>query len=146
MCIRDRLSDERVLVFGGNDAERTFRKAHVLDLCAMAWSHPEETSGPAPPARTGHAAVCLDGVRVLVLGGWDYAAEGSSEEYVYLDDGLFLLDTETWTWSKPRVRGALPSARVGHSLVPLGDSLYCFGGRGEGGTALDDLHQLRLAL
>ena len=32
----------------------------------MAWFHPERISGTPPPPRTGHAAVCLDGVRVLV--------------------------------------------------------------------------------
>ena len=67
-----RLADEKVLVFGGHDADlRTFTKPSLLELSSMAWHHPEAVSGTPPAPRTGHAAVCLDGVRVLVHGGWE---------------------------------------------------------------------------
>ena len=40
-----------MLVFGGNDKDRSFRKPHVLDLATMTWAHPE-VSGEAPAPRT----------------------------------------------------------------------------------------------
>lgn len=135
-----RLADDRVLVFGGNDGDKSFRRPHVLDLTSMAWSHPEEVRGEAPLARTGHAAVCLDGARVLLYGGWDYTADMSG---FAMRDDLAVLDTETWTWSWPELGGARPRARVGHSLVSVGGSLVLFGGRADGDEALDDLYALR---
>lgn len=110
----------------------------------MAWSHPE-TSGAAPAPRTGHAAVCLDGARVLVHGGWDYTTN-DDDGYQFCDDALSILDTATWTWSCPEVVGKRPVPRVGHSLVALGGAqggLYLFGGRSEEDEALADLHLLR---
>lgn len=66
-----RLAGQRMLIFGGHDAElRTFKRPSVLDLGAMAWHHPE-AKGTPPAPRTGHAAVCLDGHRVLIHGGWE---------------------------------------------------------------------------
>ena len=62
-------------------------------------------------------APCLDGVRVLVHGGWDYTADG--EGFDFRDD-LAILDTSTWTWTRPALKGAPPAARVGHSLVEIG--------------------------
>eukprot|EP00967_Tisochrysis_lutea_P059640 scaffold76032_cov33-Tisochrysis_lutea.AAC.2 len=141
-----RLSHGRVLVFGGNDAECSFAQPHMLALSTMEWTHPT-TTGDAPAARTGHAAVSLDGVRVLIYGGWDYTANGVG--YDFRDD-IAILDTDSWTWSRPTVMGAAPAARVGHSLVALptcGDSvehaLFMFGGRGEDDKALGDLYMLR---
>ena len=111
----------------------------------MTWHHPEVTGTPPLP-RTGHVAVCLDGARVLIHGGWDYAAE-EDEGYDFRDD-VAILDTSTWTWSRPAVSGAAPSPRVGHSMVALptaegGAGLFLFGGRDEEDEALDDLYVLR---
>ena len=92
--------------------------------------------GGEPPApRSGHVACCLDGHRVLVHGGWDPRAndaEGDGELGPEIWDDLLILDTRTWSWSRPRaVHGAAPSPRTGHTLVPCGGALYLFGGLGE---------------
>jgi hypothetical protein len=42
-----------------------------------------------------------------------------------------VLDTQTWSWSRPPVHGTPPSPRTGHSLVACGGALYLFGGLGE---------------
>lgn len=110
----------------------------------MAWHH-ASPSGRAPAPRAGHAATCLDGVRVLVHGGWNPAVSGNEAEYTLHRD-LAILDTASWVWSRPTVRGASPCARVGHTLVPFAPagqtSLYAFGGRGEGDKALNDTYRL----
>ena len=158
-----RLGRERLLVFGGHDAElRTFRQPHVLDLSCMAWHHPTPSGAPPAP-RTGHAAVCLDGVRVLIHGGWEPSATGGEESYALHAD-LAILNTDTWEWSQPTVVGAPPCARVGHTLVAhrgsaaAGDddgggadsddvrvdaALYAFGGRAAGDKPLNDIYLLR---
>jgi hypothetical protein len=133
-----------VLVFGGNDAERSFAQPHVLELSSMEWTHPS-TTGDAPAPRTGHVTVGLDGARVLVYGGWDYTAQGDGFDF---RDDVAILDTDTWAWSRPDVAGAPPAVRVGHTMVALqtgGDhrALFLFGGRSEDDTALGDLYMLR---
>ena len=62
------LGAERVLVFGGNDAAHSFEQLHLLELASMSWSLPA-TRGTPPSPRTGHAALCLDGRRLLIHGG-----------------------------------------------------------------------------
>lgn len=56
-----------MVVFGGNDAAHSFEQVHVLELGSMAWSLPA-VHGTPPAPRTGHAALCLDGRRLLVHG------------------------------------------------------------------------------
>lgn len=138
-----RLSGGRVLFFGGNDAECSFAQPHLLDLATMEWTSPA-ASGEVPRPRTGHAAVCLDGERVLVYGGWDYTADG--EGFDFRDDAA-ILDTRSWSWSVPSIQGPPPPCRVGHSLVSLptagdGRALFLFGGRTEGDRGLGDLFAL----
>jgi hypothetical protein len=144
------LCGQRLLVFGGHDGElRTFVEAHVLDLACMMWHHPQVTGTPPPP-RTGHVATCLDGVRVMVHGGWEPSGDGDEADYRMHAD-LSILDTDTWVWTRPKVRGAPPCPRVGHSLAPHVDtrdgsaSLYLFGGRARGDTPLNDTFRLRPA-
>lgn len=129
------LSGDRMLVFGGNDATHSFATPHLLELRSMTWSTPA-TTGEPPAPRTGHVACCLDGHRVLIHGGWDPRANdaegGDGELGPEIWDDLLILDTRTWSWSRPRaVHGDAPSPRTGHTLVPCGRALYLFGGLGE---------------
>jgi len=172
-----RLAGDRLLCFGGADGEGAYADVHILDLSTMAWSQPSVRGSP-PSGRSGHAAVALDGVRVLVHGGWGRSSSSSvsagatsgssrsgssthalapaqslalagSTPVLYNDVAIF--DTETWEWTRPKLRGMPPAPRVGHSLVPLPAagrepaSLILFGGRAEGDAALNDLYELRPA-
>ncbi|KAK8783420.1 hypothetical protein V5799_010217 [Amblyomma americanum] len=42
--------------------------------------------------------------------------------------GLFRFDTQTMTWSRPSVTGAVPKADVYHSACVFGNLMYTFGG------------------
>lgn len=55
----------------------------------------------------------------VVFGGWN-GKRGLSDVYV--------LDTSTWTWSKPSVTGSGPSERNNHATFVLGDKMYVHGG------------------
>ena len=138
----------RLVIFGGNDDSKCFNTVHLLERVGngkFGWSHPK-CSGDIPKPRTGHTATLLpDGHTILIYGGWDPNTEdeNSDEDLVFGDS--FLLDTQTWTWSKgpsPRFNQSGNSvaknggrSRVGHSAVlapcssGAGLQVLAFGGR-----------------
>ncbi|KNZ55132.1 uncharacterized protein VP01_2759g6 [Puccinia sorghi] len=87
-----------------------------------------------PPPCRAHSATHLDG-RIFIFGG------GDGPNYF---DVLYYLDTISLTWTKPRVKGVLPSTRRAHATVLYGTQLIIFGG-GNGSRALNDVHALDLS-
>lgn len=138
---------QRIVVFGGNDAEQSFNSVHVLERknsSCWEWSN-VQTTGTLPCPRTGHSAVLLQGgVTICIYGGWD---PNGDEEDVMFDDS-FLLNTETWVWTKgPSVRPwcageGKGAARVGHEAVLDGSRILVFGGRIPGDEFSNDLQTL----
>jgi hypothetical protein len=145
--------DNRVVIFGGNDADASFNSVHVLEACAddatqWRWINPT-VKGRPPSARTGHSATVLkDNKTICVYGGWDpnaddenVKADQDDESTIFRD--CFLLDTETWTWKKCHGKplyADIPAGvqgldggprRVGHSaiLANKNDEVLVFGGR-----------------
>jgi Galactose oxidase, central domain len=144
---------QRLVIFGGNDAARSFDTVHVLEKVEGAqntwrWFHPS-VSGSPPKARTGHSATLLkDQKTICIYGGWDPSDD--SEDNIFQD--CFLLDTEFWKWKKGPVPvyagntlSSEPSTqqsvsdggarRVGHTAVlnttkeGPGNEILIFGGR-----------------
>ena len=140
-----------ILVFGGLCKGKRFNDTHVFDVDAKEWKA-MEIAGYPPHPRSHHTATLVefdeeeDGEaekKIFVIGG--YGGVGSCRDFSM---DVVALDLDTWTWSKPKLSGPKPCARVGHSLVPLeapdgGKSLYLFGGRGENEKALNDTYALR---
>lgn len=94
------------------------------------------TAGPA--ARMFHAST-LVGRKLVIHGGWD-------GESVCLED-IWIFDTETFAWLKPKTAGFAPTARYGHTMDLLPDGrIIFFGGCSlqESGlpTYLNDVRQL----
>ncbi|KAH9457909.1 hypothetical protein Pst134EB_010215 [Puccinia striiformis f. sp. tritici] len=87
-----------------------------------------------PPPTRAHSATQLDS-RILIFGGGD----GPNHF-----DVLYYLDTISWTWTKPRVKGILPLTRRAHATVSYGTQLTIFGG-GNGSRALFDVQALDLS-
>ncbi|EFP93285.2 uncharacterized protein PGTG_19332 [Puccinia graminis f. sp. tritici CRL 75-36-700-3] len=94
-------------------------------------SHPKDH---IPPPCRAHSATHLDG-RIFIFGG------GDGPNYF---DVLYYLDTISLTWTKPKVKGILPSTRRAHATVLYGTQLIIFGG-GNGSRALNDVHALDLS-
>jgi hypothetical protein len=115
------LPDNRVVVFGGNDATQSFATVHVLETSPSStdgggteanhsntkwqWTHPK-VMGQAPANRTGHSATLLaDKKTICIYGGWDPNSEddnaemndGEDDELVIFQDS-YLLDIEKWVW------------------------------------------------
>jgi hypothetical protein len=123
------ISDRRVVVFGGNNADASFNSVHVLqqvpDDCqdeatssggtgdgrCWRWTNPS-CRGALPPPRTGHTATLLDDDRTIcVYGGWDpnadeaAAATADGDAPLHDDSHMFSSDSgrcyllDTSTWT-----------------------------------------------
>jgi len=54
---------------------------------------------------------------------------------------VYILNTEMLTWSNPRVRGSIPSARFEHKMLAIGSYIFLFGG-GNSHSWLSDVYVL----
>jgi hypothetical protein len=107
------LPDNRVVVFGGNDATQSFATVHVLETSPSStegsagsggteannsssnsnnnnnkwqWTHPK-VMGRAPASRTGHSATLLaDQKTICIYGGWDPNSEDDNADMNNSDD------------------------------------------------------------
>ncbi|XP_029283987.1 host cell factor 1-like isoform X2 [Cottoperca gobio] len=120
-------------LFGGlaNDSEdpknnipRYLNDLYSLELrpgsSVVGWEIPP-TSGPPPPPRESHTAVVTSGRaanRLIIYGGMSGCRLGD----------LWVLDTESLTWSKPALHGTAPLPRSLHSATAINNKMYVFGG------------------
>lgn len=134
VCVHNhRCSDHVLLLSESDDGER-----------GMKWKK-QSVAGDAPSSRGLHCAAPLaNGKSMAVFGGAAQDGLMSNESYV--------LDAETWTWTKLDCGSdddGIPSPRAGACLCPLDDdAVLLFGGAtpGEGGglVGLNDVWTLRI--
>jgi hypothetical protein len=106
------------IIGGRGKGGKLLRKVYFLDLVSMTWVQVDSTTD-TPLGRQDHAA-CLVGRKIVIHGGWD-----GKKDF----DDLWVLDTDTAAWIKPKVSGVPPSARHGHSIDLSPDGrLLVFGG------------------
>eukprot|EP00727_Mastigamoeba_balamuthi_P010443 m51a1_g6020 hypothetical protein (798) ;mRNA; f:80156-83516 len=114
-------SHDTFVVFGGTDGTNYFNDCAAFNFVSGAWSaFPTQGDAPSPRANAGYAAV---GNVLYVFGG--RGAGGA------LLDDLWGLDIPSATWTfYGKDGGPWPSARDGHSLVPIGGtSVMLVGGQ-----------------
>jgi hypothetical protein len=124
-----------VYVFRGGNGREYLNDLHALNVSTYVWRH-VETQGEPPQQRANHSSAVLeyeDKCELFIFGGWN----GSER----LND-IFILDSETSTWSEPRVGGIKPHPRAGMTLTALRGRLYLFGGSGTSSKCFDDLQIL----
>lgn len=86
-----------------------------------------ETTGTAPKARSGHAAVLYKD-SMYVFGGYDGSAR--------LND-LYTLNLSTKEWKEIKPSGEIPTPRMNLCCEVLGDHFYIFAGH-SGSTSSND--------
>ncbi|XP_070825570.1 host cell factor 1b isoform X2 [Chaetodon trifascialis] len=120
-------------LFGGlaNDSEdpknnipRYLNDLYCLELrpgsSVVGWEIPL-TSGQPPPPRESHTAVASSSRganRLVIYGGMSGCRLGD----------LWMLDTDSLTWSKPALSGNAPLPRSLHSATTINNKMYVFGG------------------
>jgi len=116
---------QRMVVFGGRDADAVLSDTWMLDLATDTWSQPTP-AGPPPDARRGHTAVAdPDNSRMIVFGGLGSAGFQNDTWTLSLAPG-------TLTWSQLSPAGSTPGTRAWHSAT-MDDAdgrVLVIGGRG----------------
>ncbi|KAF9311930.1 hypothetical protein BG003_006829 [Podila horticola] len=128
------LVGESVYIFGGCDTKTCYNTLYIFDADTMHWSQPK-TFGSIPPPCRAHSSSLVDNKRLYVFGG------GDGPHYF---NELYMLDTDTLTWTNPQTTGDRPCRRRAHTTCVYNNCIYVFGG-GDGVQALNDTYMLDLA-
>ncbi|EGG14174.1 hypothetical protein DFA_11943 [Cavenderia fasciculata] len=123
------LVDYRLFVFGGGDGPNYFKDLYILDTKTLTWSKPI-TNGSGPGPRRAHTANLVAGKNIYIFGGGD-GNKALNEMYV--------LDTETLTWTCIKANGSLPGSRGYHSSLLMNGKIGVFGGS-DGAECFSDFH------
>ncbi|KAH0939932.1 hypothetical protein HID58_007393 [Brassica napus] len=79
----------------------------------------QKGSGPGP--RSSHA--------LTVVGNKVYCFGGELKPTIHIDNDLYVFDLETQEWSIAPATGDAPFPCFGVSMVPIGTTIYVYGGR-----------------
>ncbi|KAH8418157.1 hypothetical protein KR009_006699 [Drosophila setifemur] len=127
---------EKIYLFGGlanesddpkNNIPKYLNDLYILDTRGVhshngKWIVPK-TYGDSPPPRESHTGISFackntGKLNLLIYGGMSGCRLGD----------LWLLDTDSMTWSKPRTLGQSPLPRSLHSSTMIANKMYVFGG------------------
>ncbi|KAF2069331.1 hypothetical protein CYY_009352 [Polysphondylium violaceum] len=123
--------NKQLLVFGGGSFSGFLNDVLMFDPILLQWKTIEAT-GSIPSGRSKHSATLM-GDRIYVFGGGDG---------IRLYNDTYYLDLATMNWVHVNIDNGrlIPSARWGHSMVPLSDcTILLFGGH-SGTKRLNDLY------
>lgn len=123
-------SDAAAYLFAGRGSAGPLADLWRYDMGADAWEL-RASGGPSPDPRSGHAAVWVDEVGVVVLGG-------QATDRTTLDDG-WAYDPRVDAWSELPTTADGPAARsTACAAIGPDGRIWLTHGFGAGGAALDD--------
>ena len=125
----------KMYLFGGSNLEYDNQHLFALDLKSYEWRIVKTSGEKAPKTRDEHTAVVHE-KQMIVYGGF---VEGA------IQNDMWPLNLETFTWSEVPQGEQRPPARAGHSMVLAENALWVFGGKDEENNKLNDLWRFDLA-
>ncbi|KAI8380599.1 hypothetical protein EDC96DRAFT_491528 [Choanephora cucurbitarum] len=135
------LIGEFLYVFGGCDMRTCFNTLYILDMDTLTWSKPR-TSGQIPPPCRAHSCTTVERDTGSGRKAYSLYVFGGGDGPNYFND-LYVLNTDTLVWSKPKTSGEPPSPRRAHTTCIWNQKIIIVGG-GDGARALADVHTLDL--
>ncbi|CAM8986069.1 unnamed protein product [Rhodiola kirilowii] len=132
----------KMVVVGGESGNGLLDDVQVLNFDRFTWTEVSSKLYLSPnslplkiPKCRGHCVVSW-GKKVLLIGG---KTDPSSEKL-----SVWVFDTESECWSLMEVKGDVPVARSGHTVVRASSVLILFGGEDAKRKKLNDLHMFDL--
>lgn len=122
--------DECQLLFGGDLGSACVNDLWICTGGEWRQIFGHSDTGSAPAGRYGHAG-CVQGSRLYIFGGADRYQQTS------MFGDLWILDLVTLRWQRGPDG---PSARYGHSMVAVDNSIFVIGGMTQNGLAADVWH------
>eukprot|EP00742_Colponemidia_sp_Colp-10_P005995 GILJ01006416.1.p1 GENE.GILJ01006416.1~~GILJ01006416.1.p1 ORF type:complete len:649 (-),score=92.42 GILJ01006416.1:463-2349(-) len=129
----------KYIIFGGcaePDYTSSLDDMYVLTIAneSYSWSKPL-TSGAAPSSRHGHGTTATSANTMLLFGG-----AIDIGDCLRLMNDVHVLNTDTWVWSIPNIKGTPPMARAFHSVDLVNNRVLVCGG--ETSITFADLYAL----
>ncbi|KAL1412939.1 hypothetical protein Q8F55_000688 [Vanrija albida] len=122
------IADRVMLVFGGDtkltETDKQDDGLYLLDLRTQEWTRVPVLAGPS--GRYGHAA-CMIGNTFYVHGG-HVDCRNLDDLWAFDVSQLGKDGVQRYQWERVSYSSPAPLARTGHTLVPLRNKLYLFGG------------------
>lgn len=128
----------RLFVYGGETREGTgpspspLDQLWVFDVATTEWAQLE--LGGLPPGPLSFGAAAAIGNTLFLFGGWNGAQVHARMHTLHTSASV-----ASWEPATIAAGSASVSARLGHSMVAIGEKLYVYGGRGADADALDSL-------
>ncbi|RUS86758.1 hypothetical protein EGW08_005481 [Elysia chlorotica] len=110
-----------LVIFGGRDIEDRQNDLHIFNVDSRKWQIDMKTEGLVPGARSFHTLTAF-GNKAVLFGG-----RGRDNQHF---DTFDVFDIEQKRWIPVKIEGDKPAGRGQHCAVPVGDSLFVFGGSG----------------
>ncbi|DAZ96855.1 TPA: hypothetical protein N0F65_008286 [Lagenidium giganteum] len=117
------VDDVQLVLFGGWDGKKSMADLWIFDTHNFTWARPK-CHGRAPTPRQDHSMMPLASDTIMVYGGYTVAPDTLP---VYNKD-VYLLDTETLTWSRPRLTGEYPLGTFGQTISVHNELAFVLGG------------------
>ncbi|KAJ2124197.1 hypothetical protein IW147_001935 [Coemansia sp. RSA 720] len=119
----------KMVVLGGASGDKLadMKTLLVYDAPQQSWTQRTAT-GKVPQARRNHVATVVNDTMIVVHGGTDANSTALGD--------VAVLNTDTWTWSRPNVTGA-PAARYAHAAAQAGPYMILTFGRATIGNDSD---------
>ncbi|CAE7606850.1 GPA3 [Symbiodinium natans] len=135
-----------MVIFGGNSGSETRASNDVWQLnlqsgTLQTWED-LATSGPQPPARSGHSAVMVAS-NLLVFGGAQYVS-GNWARFSDVWKLAINHNGGSHSWSQLSASSPRPAARAGHTAVSLSDNTMVIFGGYDGSSYVSDVWRFQV--
>ncbi|XP_020586561.1 acyl-CoA-binding domain-containing protein 5 [Phalaenopsis equestris] len=129
----------KMVVVGGDSGNGMLDDTMILSLDKLSWGSASKIyrspNGSKIPACKDHCLVSWGKLVLLVGGKTDPKSDGIV---------VWSFDLDAECWSHVEVKGDVPAARSGHTVIRAGSILILFGGQDIKGRKLNDLHMFDL--
>ncbi|OHS95792.1 hypothetical protein TRFO_38069 [Tritrichomonas foetus] len=131
------LNNSSFLLIGGDGPGINTTELWAFDIKSSQWAQLKTSQDPIK-RRSGHCAASSGNI-VYIFGG-------SNGLNISTDLIVFTINGDTYTYKEIESQSDWPCPRILHTMIPMKNTIWLFGGQSDNGTALNDLWELDYSL